>query len=136
MGKKALQHRISDPGNTISSTKRMMGKASFEIDQSKFPYRFTNHAHIIEYQTKQGNKTPVEVSCDILQALLKRAQQTLGQTNIGSAVITVPAYFNEAQRQATKDAARLAGIDLLRLLNEPTAAAIAYGLQHLSLIHI
>lgn len=135
VGKKALQHRISDPSNTISSTKRMMGKASFEIDQSKFPYRFTNHAHIIEYQTKQGNKTPVEVSCDILQALLKRAQQTLGQTNIGSAVITVPAYFNEAQRQATKDAARLAGIDLLRLLNEPTAAAIAYGLQHHSLGH-
>lgn len=135
VGKKALQHRISDPGNTISSTKRMMGKASFEIDQSKFPYRFTNHAHIIEYQTKQGNKTPVEVSCDILQALLKRAQQTLGQTNIGSAVITVPAYFNEAQRQATKDAARLAGINLLRLLNEPTAAAIAYGLQHHSLGH-
>lgn len=135
VGKKALQHRISDPSNTISSTKRMMGKASFEIDQSMFAYHFTNNTHIIEYQTKQGNKTPIEVSCEILQALLKRAQQTLGQESIGSAVITVPAYFNEAQRQATKDAARLAGIKLLRLLNEPTAAAIAYGLQHRSLGH-
>ncbi|KEQ02090.1 Molecular chaperone, partial [Snodgrassella alvi SCGC AB-598-J21] len=93
------------------------------------PYHFTNDERIISIHTRSGNKTPIDVSADILRVLKTRAENTLGG-ELAGAVITVPAYFDDAQRQATKDAARLAGLHVLRLLNEPTAAAIAYGLDN------
>lgn len=129
IGKKALSEQKIDPQNTISSAKRLIGRKLDEIDVSHLPYRFGASEKIIELQTKNGVKTPIDVSADILRVLRERAEQSLGGELIG-AVITVPAYFDDAQRQATKDAANLAGINVLRLLNEPTAAAIAYGLDN------
>lgn len=129
VGKAALAQQKLDPHNTISSAKRLIGRKLTEIDVSRLPYRFGASEKIIELQTKHGLKTPIEVSADILRTLRERAETTLGGELTG-AVITVPAYFDDAQRQATKDAARLAGIHVLRLLNEPTAAAIAYGLDN------
>ena len=129
VGKKAFTEQKLDPKNTISSAKRLIGRKLDEIDVSHLPYRFGASEKIIELQTKNGVKTPIDVSADILRVLRERAEQSLGGELVG-AVITVPAYFDDAQRQATKDAARLAGLNVLRLLNEPTAAAIAYGLDN------
>lgn len=129
VGKNALEQQKIDPHNTISSAKRLIGRKLPEIDVSHMPYRFGASEKIIELQTKNGAKTPIDVSADILRELKTRAENSLGGELVGS-VITVPAYFDDAQRQATKDAARLAGLNVLRLLNEPTAAAIAYGLDN------
>ena len=129
VGKEALAAQKTDPQNTVSSAKRLIGRTLSEIDAAHLPYRFGQSEKIIELHTKNGIKTPIDVSADILASLKARAEQSLGGELVGAA-ITVPAYFDDAQRQATKDAARLAGINVLRLLNEPTAAAIAYGLDN------
>ena len=129
VGRAALGAQKTDPQNTVSSAKRLIGRTLSEIDTAHLPYRFGQSEKIIELHTKNGIKTPIDVSADILASLKARAEQSLGGELMG-AVITVPAYFDDAQRQATKDAARLAGINVLRLLNEPTAAAIAYGLDN------
>ncbi|WP_207887488.1 Fe-S protein assembly chaperone HscA [Pseudomonas sp. 30_B] len=120
-----------DPLNSIISVKRLMGRGLEDVKQlgGQLPYRFTQgESHMPFIETVQGAKSPVEVSAEILRTLRQRAESTLGGELVG-AVITVPAYFDDAQRQATKDAARLAGLHVLRLLNEPTAAAVAYGLD-------
>ena len=131
VGHDALKAQKIDPVNTISSAKRLIGRtlANHKADNHYFPYRFGNNERLIELHTRQGNKTPIDVSAEILRTLKARAEERLGGPLTG-AVITVPAYFDDAQRQATKDAARLAGLNVLRLLNEPTAAAIAYGLDN------
>ena len=133
VGTDALKAQRIDPANTISSAKRLIGRTLEDIkNQSEtryLPYHFTNDERIISIHTRAGNKTPIDVSADILRVLKTRAENTLGG-ELAGAVITVPAYFDDAQRQATKDAARLAGLHVLRLLNEPTAAAIAYGLDN------
>ena len=131
VGHDALKAQKIDPVNTISSAKRLIGRtlADLKADNHYFPYRFGNNERLIELHTRQGNKTPIDVSAEILHTLKARAEERLGGPLTG-AVITVPAYFDDAQRQATKDAARLAGLNVLRLLNEPTAAAIAYGLDN------
>ena len=133
VGKAALAAQKTDPLNTISSAKRLIGRTLADLaqDAQYLPYRFTPNERVVELNTRQGAKTPIEVSSEILKALKSRAEETLGGDLVG-AVITVPAYFDDAQRQATKDAARLAGLNVLRLLNEPTAAAIAYGLDNAS----
>ena len=133
VGKNALSAQKTDPLNTISSAKRLIGRTLTDLAQEAqyLPYRFTPNERVVELNTRQGAKTPIEVSAEILKALKLRAEETLGGDLVG-AVITVPAYFDDAQRQATKDAARLAGLNVLRLLNEPTAAAIAYGLDNAS----
>lgn len=131
VGRTAKQAASSDPLNTIISVKRFMGRGLEDVKQlgEQLPYRFVGgESHMPFIETVQGAKSPVEVSADILKTLRQRAENTLGGELVG-AVITVPAYFDEAQRQATKDAARLAGLNVLRLLNEPTAAAVAYGLD-------
>ncbi len=121
-----------DPENTLASVKRFMGRSLKDVAGSdKLPYRFVDHPGMLGLQTVQGEKSPVEVSAEILATLRYRAEDTLGDDLYG-AVITVPAYFDDAQRQATKDAAQLAGLNVLRLINEPTAAAIAYGLDNAS----
>ena len=133
VGKNALSAQKTDPLNTISSAKRLIGRTLTDLTQDAqyLPYQFTPNERVVELNTRQGAKTPIEVSAEILKALKLRAEETLGGDLVG-AVITVPAYFDDAQRQATKDAARLAGLNVLRLLNEPTAAAIAYGLDNAS----
>ena len=133
VGKNALSAQKTDPLNTVSSAKRLIGRTLTDLAQEAqyLPYRFTPNERVVELNTRQGAKTPIEVSSEILKALKLRAEETLGGDLVG-AVITVPAYFDDAQRQATKDAARLAGLNVLRLLNEPTAAAIAYGLDNAS----
>ncbi|MDF0730267.1 Fe-S protein assembly chaperone HscA [Pseudomonas entomophila] len=131
VGQAARGAASSDPLNTILSVKRLMGRGLADVKQlgEQLPYRFVGgESHMPFIDTVQGPKSPVEVSADILKVLRLRAEQTLGGELVG-AVITVPAYFDDAQRQATKDAARLAGLNVLRLLNEPTAAAVAYGLD-------
>lgn len=131
VGLAAREAASSDPLNTILSVKRLMGRGLADVKQlgEQLPYRFVGgESHMPFIDTVQGPKSPVEVSADILKVLRQRAEQTLGGELVG-AVITVPAYFDDAQRQATKDAARLAGLNVLRLLNEPTAAAVAYGLD-------
>jgi len=132
VGEAAQRTQSEDPINTISSVKRFMGRGLADIgDTSRFPYRFLDQAGQVQLRTVAGTKSPVEVSAEILKVLRARAEASLGGELVG-AVITVPAYFDDAQRQATKDAARLAGLNVLRLLNEPTAAAIAYGLDNAS----
>ena len=129
VGKKALAAQPSDPLNTVSSAKRLIGRTLGDIPKDGvFPYRFVADDKIVRIQTAQGEKTPIEVSAEILNALRRNAEKRLGGELFG-AVITVPAYFDDAQRQATKDAAKMAGLNVLRLLNEPTAAVIAYGLD-------
>jgi len=131
VGHVAREAAASDPLNTVLSVKRLMGRGLADVKQlgEQLPYRFVGgESHMPFIDTIQGPKSPVEVSADILKVLRQRAEQTLGGELVG-AVITVPAYFDDAQRQATKDAARLAGLNVLRLLNEPTAAAVAYGLD-------
>lgn len=129
VGHEALAAQKTDPQNTISSAKRLIGRKLEDIDAASLPYRFDESERIIGLSTRQGVKNPIDVSAEILKTLKTRAEESLGGALVG-AVITVPAYFDDAQRQATKDAARLAGINVLRLLNEPTAAAIAYGLDN------
>ncbi|WP_417661266.1 Fe-S protein assembly chaperone HscA [Pseudomonas sp.] len=131
VGEGAKAAASSDPLNTIVSVKRLMGRGLADVKQlgEQLPYRFVGgESQMPSIETVQGAKSPVEVSAEILKVLRDRAELTLGGELVG-AVITVPAYFDEAQRQATKDAARLAGLNVLRLLNEPTAAAVAYGLD-------
>ncbi len=144
VGELAKQSAVEDPLNTIVSVKRLMGKALSDLDKSlsgedgtskddhenhEFSYRFFERDDgVVAIDTVAGPKTPIEVSADILSALADRGRHALGG-ELDGAVITVPAYFDDAQRQATKDAARLAGLPVLRLLNEPTAAAVAYGLD-------
>ncbi|HSH54489.1 MAG TPA: Fe-S protein assembly chaperone HscA [Methylotenera sp.] len=134
VGFDAQKKQNQDPHNTIVSVKRFMGRGLKDIDVSQLPYKFTESSEsigMVQIETRAGIKSPVEVSAEILKALKTRAEQALGGELVG-AVITVPAYFDDAQRQATKDAARLAGLNVLRLLNEPTAAAVAYGLDNAS----
>ncbi len=131
VGLAAREAAPSDPLNSILSVKRLMGRGLADVKQlgEQLPYRFVGgESHMPFIDTVQGPKSPVEVSADILKVLRQRAEETLGGELVG-AVITVPAYFDDAQRQATKDAAKLAGLNVLRLLNEPTAAAVAYGLD-------
>lgn len=131
VGASAKASAALDPLNTVLSVKRLMGRGVEDIRQlgDQLPYRFAEgESHMPFIETVQGAKSPVEVSAEILRSLRERAESTLGGELVG-AVITVPAYFDDAQRQATKDAARLANLNVLRLLNEPTAAAVAYGLD-------
>src|SRR5215471_2609961 len=129
VGHPAQDALIADPQNTIVSVKRLMGRGLTDLDDRRFPYRFIDAPGMVQLETRGGLRTPVEVSAEILKTLRMRAEAALGAP-LDGAVVTVPAYFDDAQRQATKDAARLAGLNVLRLLNEPTAAAIAYGLDH------
>ena len=130
VGNEAKQFAVSDPENTIVSAKRLIGRSKADINNkyASLPYTFTgddNHPSIV---TRTGDVNPVQVSAEILKTLVKRAEDSLGGELTG-VVITVPAYFDDAQRHSTKDAAKLAGVNVLRLLNEPTAAAVAYGLD-------
>ena len=130
VGVDAQQEQNADPANTIASVKRFMGRGLRDIgDVSGMHYRFVDAPGMVQLRTVAGVRSPVEVSAEILKVLRQRAEVSLGGELVG-AVITVPAYFDDAQRQATKDAAKLAGLNVLRLLNEPTAAAIAYGLDN------
>ena len=130
VGYDALAQQAEDPKNTIVSVKRFMGRSRADIAHVEtMPYDFVDSGGMVRLRTNQGIKSPVEVSADILRVLRERAEESLGGSLIG-AVVTVPAYFDDAQRQATKDAASLAGLNVLRLLNEPTAAAVAYGLDN------
>ena len=132
VGRKAQATQATDPRNTIISVKRFMGRGLKDVAHVEtMPYDFVDAAGMVRLRTVQGVKSPVEVSAEILKDLRLRAERSLGGELTG-AVITVPAYFDDAQRQATKDAARLAGLNVLRLINEPTAAAIAYGLENAS----
>ncbi|MCU9923141.1 Fe-S protein assembly chaperone HscA [Aeromonas caviae] len=129
IGFDAKREAALDPHNTIVSVKRMMGKALADIDTRQQPYEFVaTETGMPQLQTRQGLVNPVQVSAEILKKLAERGAASLGG-DLDGVVITVPAYFDDAQRQGTKDAARLAGLHVLRLLNEPTAAAIAYGLD-------
>jgi molecular chaperone HscA len=131
-GYQALQNANGDPKNTIISVKRFMGRSLSDIQHTQtMPYEFVDAPGMLKIKTVSGEKSPVEVSAEILARLRQRAEDSFDDEIVG-AVITVPAYFDDAQRQATKDAAKLAGIEVLRLLNEPTAAAIAYGLDNAS----
>ena len=130
IGFAALAEAAIDPHNTIVSVKRFMGRGLEDIaGRDKLPYDFVDAPGMLQLHTADGVKSPVEVSAEILATLRQRAEDTFDDDLFG-AVITVPAYFDEAQRQATKDAAQLAGLNVLRLISEPTAAAIAYGLEH------
>jgi len=131
VGIKAHQYSVSDPLNTIVSVKRFMGRGAedISIEDTHYSYTFAEtDSAVPRIKTRSGDVSAVEVSAEILKTLKQRAIKTLGD-ELNGAVITVPAYFDDAQRQATKDAAKLAGINVLRLLNEPTAAAVAYGLD-------
>jgi molecular chaperone HscA len=130
VGYEAQARQALDPRNVIASVKRFMGRGLKDIaNHEGMPYDFDDAPGMVRLRTAGGSKSPVAVSADILRTLRERAEAALGGPLVG-AVITVPAYFDDAQRQATKDAARLAGLTVLRLLNEPTAAAIAYGLDN------
>ena len=130
IGHDALANAAQDAENTITSVKRLMGRGAADIaGRDQLPYRLIDQPGMVGIQTPHGEKSPVEVSADILATLRYRAEDTF-EADLYGAVITVPAYFDDAQRQATKDAAQLAGINVLRLINEPTAAAIAYGLDN------
>ena len=135
IGHAARGHEVDDAANTIVSVKRFMGRSLSDLGEQvqRLPYVFASTADqaMVELQTRAGNKSPVEISAEILATLRYRAEDTFND-DVHGVVITVPAYFDDAQRQATKDAAQLAGLNLLRLINEPTAAAIAYGLDNAS----
>ena len=134
VGYSAQAAQSQDPQNTIVSAKRFMGRGLKDIDISQQPYHFINSDVMVQIETRAGVKNAVEISAEILKALKLRAEKSFGlekdSPELVGVVITVPAYFDDAQRQATKDAARLAGLTVLRLLNEPTAAAVAYGLDN------
>ncbi len=130
VGYAAQAHQADDPKNTIASVKRCMGRGLKDVAHAEnAPYDFVDAPGMVQLRTVAGTKSPVEISAEILRVLKQRSEQALSG-GLSGAVITVPAYFDEAQRQATKDAAKLAGLSVLRLLNEPTAAAIAYGLDN------
>jgi molecular chaperone HscA len=129
LGFDALQHLSQSPTDTLMSIKRLMGRSYADAIATGMPYHFVEDGQAVRIQTQYAAISPVEVAAKILSRLRSQAELTLGDELVG-AVITVPAYFDDAQRQATRDAARLAGLNVLRLLNEPTAAAIAYGLDH------
>ena len=132
IGFDALAAQVEDPRNTISSVKRLMGRGIDDIgSRAQLPYLLIDKPGMVALQTVAGEKSPVQISAEILATLRYRAEDTFSD-DIYGAVITVPAYFDEAQRQATKDAAKLAGLNVLRLISEPTAAAIAYGLDNAS----
>ena len=132
IGFDALAAQVDDPANTLVSVKRLMGRRRDQVvDVDQLPYTVVDEQGMAQVRTVAGLKTPMEVSAEILATLRFRAEDTFNDDVYG-AVITVPAYFDDAQRQATKDAAQLAGINVLRLINEPTAAAIAYGLDNAS----
>jgi molecular chaperone HscA len=132
IGFEALAAPVQDPQNTIASVKRLMGRGIQDTgSRAQLPYELIDQPGMVTVQTVAGEKSPVEVSAEILATLRYRAEDTFND-DIYGAVITVPAYFDDAQRQATKDAAQLAGLNVLRLINEPTAAAIAYGLDNAS----
>ena len=132
VGHGARAAQADDPANTIVSVKRFMGRGVADVAKyGALPYRFKEAPGMVNIETAAGVRSPVQVSAEILKVLRDRAERALGGELFGS-VVTVPAYFDESQRQATKDAAKLAGLNVLRLLNEPTAAAIAYGLDHAS----
>jgi molecular chaperone HscA len=129
IGQAALAEQAADPLNTLTSFKRFMGRAARDVSgRDQLPYTFAERSGMLAIETRDGAKTPVEASAEILATLRQRAEDTFDDEIFG-AVITVPAYFDDAQRQATKDAARMAGLNVLRLINEPTAAAVAYGLE-------
>jgi molecular chaperone HscA len=130
VGYAAQAHQVDDPRNSIASVKRTMGRGLKDVVHAEnAPYDWVDASGMVQIRTVAGIKSPVQVSAEILKVLRVRAEQSMGGSLAG-AVVTVPAYFDDAQRQATKDAARLAGLNVLRLLNEPTAAAIAYGLEN------
>ena len=130
IGYAAQAAQADDPQNTVVSVKRFMGRSLADVQRhNKLPYRFVDQPGMLSITTREGDKSPVEVSAEILASLRQRAEDALGDDLFG-AVITVPAYFDDAQRQATKDAAEMAGLHVLRLISEPTAAAVAYGLEH------
>jgi molecular chaperone HscA len=132
LGFDAMNARIEDPRNAIVSVKRFMGRGLADVAHIEaVPYIFEETPGMLRLRTVQGSKSPVEISAELLRTLRERAETSLGGELTG-AVVTVPAYFDDAQRQATRDAARLAGLHVLRLLNEPTAAAVAYGLDNAS----
>ena len=128
IGHAVMQNKSSDTANTFFSIKRLMGRGYAEAKGMNLPYELSESEGSVRFNTLHGELSPVEVSAQILAKLRQQAEDSLGDDLVG-AVITVPAYFDDAQRQATRDAARLAGLDVLRLLNEPTAAAVAYGLD-------
>lgn len=130
IGHDALAAQVVDPANTIASVKRLMGRSLADV-AARPPYALIDKPGMVAIATRCGEKSPVEISAEILATLRYRAEDTFN-ADIDGAVITVPAYFDDAQRQATKDAAQLAGLNVLRLINEPTAAAIAYGLDNAS----
>src|SRR6267142_3023389 len=130
VGREAEAELAHDPRNSIVSVKRFMGRGLKDVTHAEnSPYDFVDSPGMVQLRTAAGVKSPVEVSSEILKALRARAEESLSG-DLAGAVITVPAYFDDAQRQATKDAGKLAGLNVLRLLNEPTAAAIAYGLEN------
>jgi molecular chaperone HscA len=130
VGYAAQSKQVDDPRNTVISVKRYMGRGVKDVAHIETaPYDFVDAPGMLQIRTAAGVKSPVEISADILKVLRERAEQSMGGA-LSGAVITVPAYFDDAQRQATKDAGKLAGLNVLRLLNEPTAAAIAYGLEN------
>lgn len=130
VGYEAIASEQGDPENTIRSAKRLIGRGLSDLESGLIlPYRFADEPGMVKIKTQSGVKSPVEVSSEVLSVLRGRAEKRLGGELVG-AVITVPAYFDDAQRQATKDAAKIAGLNVLRLLNEPTAAALAYGLDN------
>src|SRR5918992_3828538 len=130
VGYPAQAKQATDPKNTVVSVKRFMGRGLKDVAHiENAPYDFVDAPGMLQIRTASGVKSPVEISAEILKVLRSRAEASLG-ASLSGAVITVPAYFDDAQRQATKDAGRLAGLNVLRLLNEPTAAAIAYGLEN------
>lgn len=132
IGHEARDAQADDPENAIASVKRLMGRRLADMaDAGRLPYHLVDRPGMVALRTRDGDKTPVEVSAEILAALRQRAEDTFDAELFG-AVITVPAYFDDAQRQATKDAAQLAGLNVLRLISEPTAAAVAYGLDNAS----
>ena len=134
VGNNAKNLISKDPKNTISSVKRLIGKTISDINKNHFPLNLVDGEGVINIKTSIGMKNPIEVSAEILKALKSVAENNLGGELMG-AVVTVPAYFDDAQRQATKDACELAGLKVLRLINEPTAAAVAYGLDKKSMGH-
>ena len=131
IGFEAIAAQAHDAENTVVSVKRLMGRKRADVGGlDKLPYCFVDQPGMLALATSDGDKTPVEVSAEILASLRQRAEDSFDTDEIFGAVITVPAYFDDAQRQATKDAAQLAGINVLRLISEPTAAAVAYGLDN------
>ena len=130
IGEAARAFAAADPHNTIASAKRLIGRSAADIAPGTVPYELVPLSDsAVGVKTRAGVKSPIEVGAEVLRVLRERAEAVMGGALVG-AVITVPAYFDDAQRQATKDAAAKAGLTVLRLLNEPTAAAVAYGLDH------